>query len=302
MSVHFEWYIALAGLIVGFAVGMTGMGGGALMTPILVLLFKVQPLAAVSSDLVASLIMKPLGAGVHATSRTVQWRVVRWLCLGSIPSAFLGVVFLRSFGSGRTVQNVVSLALGSVVLMAVAAVIVKTLVDRRQHPSETDGEFASVEVRRGPTLIIGAVTGFIVGITSVGSGTLVIVALLFLYPRLRGSQMVGTDLSQAIPMVASAAVAHILYGDFQLALTLSIVAGSIPGVLIGSVISSHTSSGVVRSALTVVLVASGLKLVNVPTPAVGAALGVCVLVVASTGLHTWAARRRVRQPAVVLTA
>ena len=299
---HFEWYIALAGLIVGFAVGMTGMGGGALMTPILVLLFKVQPLAAVSSDLVASLIMKPLGAGVHATSRTVQWRVVRWLCLGSIPSAFLGVVFLRSFGSGRTVQNVVSLALGSVVLMAVAAVIVKTLVDRRQHPSETDGEFASVEVRRGPTLIIGAVTGFIVGITSVGSGTLVIVALLFLYPRLRGSQMVGTDLSQAIPMVASAAVAHILYGDFQLALTLSIVAGSIPGVLIGSVISSHTSSGVVRSALTVVLVASGLKLVNVPTPAVGAGLAVCVLVVASMGLHTWAARRRVRQPAVVLTA
>ena len=299
---HFEGYIALAGLIVGFAVGMTGMGGGALMTPILVLLFKVQPLAAVSSDLVASLIMKPLGAGVHATSRTVQWRVVRWLCLGSIPSAFLGVVFLRSFGSGRTVQNVVSLALGSVVLMAVAAVIVKTLVDRRRHPSETDGEFASVEVRRGPTLIIGAVTGFIVGITSVGSGTLVIVALLFLYPRLRGSQMVGTDLSQAIPMVASAAVAHILYGDFQLALTLSIVAGSIPGVLIGSVISSHTSSGVVRSALTVVLVASGLKLVNVPTPAVGAALAVCVLVVASTGLHTWAARRRVRQPAVALTA
>ena len=116
-----------------------------------------------------------------------------------------------------------------------------------------------------PTLAIGASIGFIVGITSVGSGTLVIILLLFLYPRLRGSQMVGTDLAQAIPMVGSAALAHIIFGDFKLGLTLSILIGSIPGVLIGASVSSYAPTAFLRGALAAVLLVSGLKLVNVPT-------------------------------------
>jgi len=119
--VHIDLFVALAGLIVGFAVGLTGMGGGALMTPILVLLFGIAPLAAVSSDLVASLIMKPVGAAVHAGRGTVRWNLAGWLALGSIPSAFLGVVFLKSIGSGSKLQTIVSVALGAVLLVAVAA-------------------------------------------------------------------------------------------------------------------------------------------------------------------------------------
>ena len=217
---HIDIYVALAGLIVGFAVGLTGMGGGALMTPILVLLFGVAPLAAVSSDLVASLIMKPIGAAIHAGRGTVRWNLAGWLALASVPSAFLGVVFLKSVG-GAKVQTIVSVALGAVLLVAVGALLTKMYLDHRNGTSR--GVDEKLRIKKLPTLAIGASIGFIVGITSVGSGTLVIILLLFLYPRLRGSQMVGTDLAQAIPMVGSAALAHIVFGDFKLALTLSAV-------------------------------------------------------------------------------
>jgi len=273
--------IALAALIVGFAVGMTGMGGGALMTPMLVLLFKVQPLAAVSSDLVASLVMKPFGAAVHLRSRTVRWPIVGWLCVGSVPAAFLGVVVLRQLGRGQAVQNIISLALGAVVLLAVGAMVVKTLIDRRQGGAPAAE--ATVHARPLPLVTLGAAVGFIVGITSVGSGTIVIIALLFMYPRLTGSSLVGTDLTQAIPMVGSAALAHILFGDFRLVLTASIVAGSVPGAVLGALISSRVPTRAVRAALAVVLVTSGLKLVGVPT--VGLAVGAgATLVVAAAAL------------------
>jgi uncharacterized membrane protein YfcA len=273
--VHIDLYVALAGLIVGFAVGLTGMGGGALMTPILVLLFGVQPLAAVSSDLVASLIMKPVGAAVHAGRGTVRWGLAGWLAIGSVPTAFLGVVFLRSIGSASKVEAFISVALGSVLLLAVAALLVKAYLDHRSRDAR--GEDEQLHVKKLPTLAVGASIGFIVGITSVGSGTLVIVLLLFLYPRLRGSQMVGTDLAQAIPMVGSAALAHIIFGDFKLGLTLSILIGSIPGVLIGATVSSYAPTAFIRAALTAVLLASGLKLVNVPTLAIGIALLVTIV-------------------------
>lgn len=291
---HFDPLVSLAGLIVGFAVGLTGMGGGALMTPVLVLLFHVQPLAAVSSDLVASLIMKPVGAAVHASRRTVYWPLALWLASGSIPAAFLGVLFLRLVGHGKSVQSVVAVALGAVLLVAVAAIGLKWALEHRQlrraGPLAADDH---PKVRRARTWAIGTVVGFIVGITSVGSGSLAIVLLLFLYPRLRGSRLVGTDLAQAIPMVGSAAVAHILFGDFKLGLTLSIITGSIPGVLLGATVSARARTGLIRAALAVVLLASGLKLVNVPTVGVGVALVVAVAALA-VGFFTVAPALRAR--------
>jgi len=283
--VHIDLFVALAGLIVGFAVGLTGMGGGALMTPILVLIFGIQPLAAVSSDLVASLIMKPVGAAVHAGRGTVRWNLAAWLALASVPAAFLGVVFVRSIGSASRVEAVISVALGSVLLLAVAALLLKMYLDHRNAPPQGGDE--PLRVKRLPTLAIGASIGFIVGITSVGSGTLVIVLLLFLYPRLRGSQMVGTDLAQAIPMVGSAALAHILFGDFKFGLTASILIGSIPGVLAGAAVSSYAPTVFLRGALAAVLLVSGLKLINVPTLAIGIVLLAAVLVL----LATWAVIR-----------
>jgi uncharacterized membrane protein YfcA len=298
---HIDLYIALAGLIVGFAVGLTGMGGGALMTPVLVLIFGVAPLAAVSSDLVASLVMKPLGAMVHAGKRTVQWPLVRWLSVGSVPGAFLGVTFLKMLGKGSAVQNVVQLALGSVLLLSVSALAAKWLIDRSQRGRRQEAQSAEpFEVRRLATAAVGLVVGFIVGITATGSGTLIIVALIVLYPRLRGSQTVGTDLTQAIPMVGAAALGHVLFGDFKLALTLSIVVGAVPGVLAGSLVSSRASTAPLRAALCVVLVASGLKLVNVPTLAIGVVIGLALLGAAVVFLASRLDARPQRQPAAEL--
>ncbi len=292
---HIDPLVALAGLLVGFAVGLTGMGGGSLMTPVLVLLFGVQPLAAVSSDLVASLIMKPVGAAVHVGRRTVRWPLVLWLSVGSVPAAFCGVVLLRLLFRSTSVQTVVQLALGSVLLLAVTTVGIKWVLDRRS-PRAARSLDTTIAVRPLPTAAIGAAVGFALGITSTGSGTLIVVALLFLYPRLRGSHMVGTDLTQAIAMVGSAAVAHIIFGDFRLGLTLSIVAGSIPGVLVGSLLSSRAATGFIRAALSVVLLVSGLKLVGVPTLDLGIALAGVVALVAGYALvtRTPAAPRLVR--------
>jgi uncharacterized membrane protein YfcA len=291
--VHIDLYVALAGLIVGFAVGLTGMGGGALMTPILVLLFGIAPLAAVSSDLVASLIMKPVGAAVHAGRGTVRWGLAGWLALGSVPAAFLGVLFLKSLGNAKHIQAIVGTALGAVLLLAVGALVLKMYLDHRtRHRRGSDDHLV---VKRLPTLAIGASIGFVVGITSVGSGTLVIVLLLFLYPRLRGSQMVGTDLAQAIPMVGSAALAHIFFGDFKLGLTVSILIGSIPGVLLGAAISSYAPTAFLRGALAAVLLVSGLKLVNVPTLAIGIVLLAAVLVLLSIWLAIRASGRTLRE-------
>ena len=290
---HIDLYIALAGLIVGCAVGLTGMGGGALMTPILVLLFHVQPVAAVASDLVASLVMKPVGAAVHAGRGTVRWALVAWLATGSVPAAFLGVSFLKWVGDGTRIQSIVSVSLGAILLVAVAALGFKMYLDRRS--GQAGGVEDALRVKKVPTLAIGASIGFIVGITSVGSGTLVIVLLLFLYPRLRGSQMVGTDLAQAIPMVGAAAIAHILFGDFKLGLTASILIGSLPGVLIGATISSYAPTLFIRGALSAVLLVSGLKLLNVPTLAVGIVLLLSVIALVAAWVRVRMSGRTLRE-------
>jgi uncharacterized protein len=273
--------LALAGLGVGIVVGLTGMGGGALMTPILVLVFGIPPIAAVSSDLAASAVMKPFGGWVHARQGTVNWRLVAWLCVGSVPSAFAGVLMLRLVGDDETVQHTIKIALGVALLLAAAGLLLKAWVTRRQRGG---GPPEPITVRPLPTLLIGVIGGLIVGMTSVGSGSLIIVALLALYPGLRANDLVGTDLVQAVPLVISAALGHAFFGDLQLDLAGAVLLGSIPGVLIGSRISSRAPAGVVRSALVIVLLASALKLLDVPTSAVGlitataAALAVAVAI------------------------
>ena len=289
VQVHLNPYIALAGLIVGFVVGMTGMGGGALMTPILVLIFHVEPLAAVSSDLVASMVMKPIGAAVHLRRGTVHWELVRWLMLGSIPSAFAGVFVLRLFGDSARIQNAVKVALGVALMFAAATIVAKSYLQARRRRAELAGLVSRhpgpLEVNVPLTVLTGALGGLVVGMTSVGSGSLIIVTLMLLYPALSGRELVGTDLVQAVPLVASAAIAHILFGDFQLGLTASLLLGSLPGVYFGAKVSSRAPDVVVRPALAFVLVASGLKLLTVPT----AALGWSLLALALAALALWGA-------------
>jgi uncharacterized protein len=284
---HLDGYVALAGLIVGFTVGLTGMGGGALMTPILVLLFKVQPLAAVSSDLVAAVVMKPIGGAVHLRRGTVNKRLVGWLAAGSMPSAFAGVLMLRRLGNGAGVQNNIKIALGIALLVAVGTMIVRALLDVRRRavkgrlvadPAGVADHAPEVRVRPLPTLLVGILGGLIVGMTSVGSGSLIIVMLLLLYPQLKASELVGTDLIQAVPLVASAALGHILFGDFQLSLTTSLLLGSVPGVYIGARVSAVAPGRVIRRALAFVLTASALKLLNMANVPLAVLLGACVVV------------------------
>jgi uncharacterized protein len=285
--VHLDLTVAAAGFIVGLVVGLTGMGGGALMTPILVLFFNVQPLAAVSSDLVASFIMKPVGAGVHLRRGTVHRSMVGWLMLGSVPAAFAGVLVIRALGDGQRVQDLVQIGLGAALILAAGTLALKAVMafrDKSRGVDETAGQVNDVKVRPLPTILIGVVGGLVVGMTSVGSGSLIIVALLFLYPRLKASQLVGTDLVQAIPLVGSAALGHLLFGDFRLGLTTSLVLGSIPAVYIGARFSSHASSVVLRRVLAFVLLASGLKLVQVGN----VQLGVIMVAVAGAALLVWA--------------
>jgi uncharacterized protein len=254
--------LTLAGVGVGIVVGLTGMGGGALMTPLLVLVFGVPPLAAVSSDLVASAVMKPFGGFVHARRGTVNWSLVRWLCLGSVPSAFLGVLLTRLLPDEAGVQRAVQLALGGALLLAVVGLVAKAYAGRRRPAA--DGPPSPIRVRPVPTVLLGALGGLVVGLTSVGSGSLIIVILLALYPVLRPNDLVGTDLVQAVPLVASAALGHLFFGDLHIDLAAAIILGSVPGVLLGARLSSRAPADVVRAALVVVLLASALKLFGAP--------------------------------------
>jgi uncharacterized protein len=272
---HFDYTMAAGSLLVSIIVGLTGMGGGALMTPMLTVFFGVPPLAAVSSDLVAAAVMKPVGSLVHLRHGTVNLRLVAWLCVGSTPAAFCGVLIARALGDGDQVQDVIATAMGVALLLAAAGLAVRgylAMADRAARRTERrtalPGSPASarppqITIRPVPTVLVGIVGGLCVGMTSVGSGSLIIVVLLALYPALKANQLVGTDLVQAVPLVWSAALGHILFGDFKLAVTAALLAGSIPGVIIGSLISARAPGGLIRRILAFVLLASALKMFDV---------------------------------------
>jgi uncharacterized membrane protein YfcA len=280
-----DWPLTLVGFPVGLVVGLTGMGGGALLTPILVLFFGVHPLTAVSSDLVASMVMKPVGGGVHLRRGTVRLDLVKWLAIGSVPSAFLAVFALRRFGSPAALEGVVKQALGAALALAVSAMFVKGVLQRRRVP---DGDDAHVAARPLVTALIGALGGGIVGLTSVGSGSLIIVLMMVAYPRLSARALVGTDLVQAVPLVASAGIAHLLFGSVELGLTASLLIGSLPGVWLGAHISARAADAYVRPVITLILTASAAKLLGA-----GNGLTVAVLaLVAAVGGTRIALRRR----------
>lgn len=288
---HLDGFVILAGAIVGFAVGLTGMGGGALMTPVLVLLLHVQPAAAVSSDLVASFFMKPVGGAVHLRRRTVHLRLVAWLVAGAAPAAFGGAALLNSLAHGKALQHDVQLGLGAALLVAVAGILLRALtappVPTAVAPER--GAAGVPPVRVLPTFLVGVLGGAVVGMTSVGSGSLMIVALMFLYPSLSGGQLVGTDLVQSVPLVGAAALGQLFFGHVQLGVTVSLLIGSLPAVYLGARLSSKAPMGALRPVLTAVLLLSGLKLVSVPTAALLPAFGVGLVAAGAVGLR---ARRR----------
>jgi uncharacterized protein len=278
-------YIVLGSAVVGFLVGLTGAGGGALMTPMLILLFGVKPSTAISSDLVAAVVMRPIGAAVHLRQKTVNLRLVGWLTLGSAPMAFFGSYLLHLIGSANAAETHVETALGAALLVGAAAMILRYVLDRRAGQMR-EGVVHNIPLRPLPTVAIGMTGGLVVGITSVGSGSLMIVLLLFLYPMLGANQLVGTDLTQAVPLTAAAALGALAFGHVELSVTTSLIVGSVPAVFVGSFLSSRAPDRFIRPAITFVIFASGLKYVGVSTTTLGWILcSVLLVAVAAWLIH-----------------
>jgi len=280
---HLDPYMIIGAAVVGLLVGLTGAGGGALMTPMLILLFGITPSSAISSDLVAAVLMRPFGAAMHIRKGNVNFRMVGWMVAGSVPTALLGSYLLHVLGAGATAdQTHVELALGIALLVGAGAMVLRYVLDRRAGHQRL-ATISDIAVRPLPTIAIGMVGGLIVGMTSVGSGSLMIVLLLFVYPLIGANQLVGTDLTQAVPLTAAAALGALIWGQVQFGVTASIVIGSVPAVLIGSYFSSHAPDHYIRPIITFVIFASGLKYVGVPTTA----LGIALASVAGVGLVAW---------------
>ena len=293
-------YVVLGSAVVGLLVGLTGAGGGALMTPMLILLFSVKPAAAISSDLVAAVVMRPVGAAVHLHKGTVNLRLVGWMSLGSVPMAFLGAYLLREMGNSSADQKNIEIALGAALLIGAAAMVLRYVLDRRSSRPRT-GKIAEIVVRPVPTVLIGMVGGLIVGMTSVGSGSLMIILLLFAYPMLSAGKLVGTDLTQAVPLTAAAALGALAFGHVEFGVTASIIVGSVPAVLIGSLLSSRAPDRSIRPAITFVIFASGLKYVGVPTYPLGWTMGGILLAGAAYWLAVRRPWRRDRPPGAAVT-
>ena len=270
-------YMVLGGAVVGLLVGLTGAGGGALMTPMLILLFAVKPSTAIASDLVAALVMRPVGAAVHLGRRTVNLRLVGWMAAGSVPAAFAGSCLLHLLGRTGGAERNVQIALGAALLMGAVAMLARRLLDTRSGQPRL-GDVRDLPVRPLLTLFIGVAGGLVVGVTSVGAGSLMIVLLMFLYPALGANQLVGTDLTQAIPLTLAAALGALLFGHVAVPVTASIIVGSVPAVLVGSLLSSRVPDRHLRPVITVVILASGLKYVGVGSRQLGLALIAVLLV------------------------
>ena len=253
--------LALAGAVVGFLVGLAGAAGGALLTPVLVLGFGLPGLAAVGIDLLTSLLVKPIGGAVHLRRRTARLDIAGWLALGSVPAATGGVALARALATPA--DPWLRPAIGAALLLSAAA----SLRRRRSGPegpgdATWPGARRAAATRPAATVLLGAAGGLLVGLTSVGSGSLVLAGLVLLYPDLTAAELVGTDLVQAVPLVAAAAVAHLVAGDVVLPVAAALSAGAVPGVTLGACVSSGARSRAVRPLVALLMVATGLLMVS----------------------------------------
>jgi uncharacterized membrane protein YfcA len=264
---HIDPFIVLGSAIIGLLVGMTGAGGGALMTPMLILLFSVKPSTAISSDLVASVLMRPVGAMIHRRAGTVNLGLVGWIALGSVPSALLGSYVLQAIGDTGSAQTEVETFLGVALLTGAAAMVIRFALDRRA--GTVRGRLRDIRLRPIPSLLLGILGGLVVGLTSVGSGSLIMVGLLFIYPAFRAGDLVGTDLAQAVPLTIAAALGALIWGHVEVSVTTSLILGSVPAVVVGSLVSSRVPDRYVRPVITLVIFASGLKYVGVDSRTLG---------------------------------
>jgi uncharacterized protein len=252
----------LSGFLVGAVVGVTGVGGGSLMTPLLVLLFGVSPVTAVGTDLLFAAITKTGGAWAHARRGGVDWKIVGLLAAGSVPAAALTLVWLHYFVSDqKALASVVSVGLGFALLLTAGALIFRERLRRWavRHNAGRPGATGIRTARR--TVAVGAVLGILVSVSSVGAGALGVTALFFLYPGLAAARIVGTDIAHAVPLTLVAGLGHAAAGVVDWSLLASLLIGSLPGIWLGSHIGQALPERFLRGALATMLVLIGGKLV-----------------------------------------
>jgi len=280
------WQFSLAGLLVGVLVGMTGMGGGSLMTPILILLFGFDAKVAVGTDILHGAIFKSFGAVRHRMLGTVHARLAAWMMLGSVPLSLLGVELANSIGDHRmtTLQKLV----GGALILGGTGFLAKTFV----HSRSSDAPFHLARRDKLIAIAIGGFGGFVVGLTSVGSGTFFGLAMLFAYP-LTAPKMVGTDMFHAAVLLWVAGISHLLHGDVDKHAMAWLLVGSIPGVLIGSHLAIRVPERSLRIGFGIVLLLSGMKLVGLPDAnyVIASILAVLALALAGWGAYELRLRR-----------
>lgn len=249
---------SLSGFAVGLIVGLTGVGGGSLMTPLLVLLFGIHPATAVGTDLLYAAITKSGGTWVHAKKGTVVWRIVGFLALGSMPAAALTLVLTHHFAPGGLggATRAITFALGIALILTAGALIFRQRILQwaRRHDPDT-------EHHPWKTVAVGATLGVLVSLSSVGAGALGVTALFFLYPKLPAIRIVGSDLAHAVPLTAVAGIGHWILGDVNWSLLVSLLVGSLPGIYIGSHLATRVPERILRPALAGMLVLVGAKLI-----------------------------------------
>jgi hypothetical protein len=251
---------SVAGFVVGAIVGLTGVGGGSLMTPLLVLGFGVPPVGAVGTDLLYAAITKASGSVGHALKGNVDWRVTGLLAAGSVPATAIAIALLAILPpSGATTRLVVSTALGFMLVLTALALVLRTRLLAWAQAGSGQGWIARHRV--AATVAIGAFIGFAVTFSSVGAGAVGVTAIVLLYPALATLRIVGSDIAHAVPITLLAGLGHLALGNVDGWLLASLLVGSIPGILLGTHFASNLSERVVRHCLAAVLLLAGTRLV-----------------------------------------
>lgn len=249
----------LSGFAVGIVVGLTGVGGGSLMTPLLVLFFGVAPATAVGTDLLYASITKAGGAVVHARRQTVRWDIAGRLAAGSLPGALATLAVLSTVHVDPSLLGVlVTRSLAVALILTAPAIVLK---DRIRQWARTAGRSTSATRADAPTVVAGFVLGVLVTLSSVGAGALGVVALFVLYPRLSSAETVGTDIAHAVPLTLVAGLGHAQLGTVDIGLLGSLLIGSLPGITFGSMLSSRVPEALLRSVLAAMLLLVGGRLV-----------------------------------------
>ncbi|CAG7614958.1 hypothetical protein PAESOLCIP111_01765 [Paenibacillus solanacearum] len=254
-----DWTIVLMGAFVGLLVGLTGVGGAALLTPVLVFL-GIQPTVAVATDLFYNSITKLFGSIQHIRQRTVQTSLVLYLAMGSVPSAIAAILLLKYYPPLHGYQDaIIKHALGIVLIIVALVSLVKVWFDKGGARTNRIQQKPLSE-KKALTILIGVVLGFVVGLTSIGSGSLFALAMMFLF-RLTAAELVGTDIVHAFLLVTAAGLMHAGFGTINYALAFNLLAGSVPGVLVGSSLSAKLPSTPLRTVMATIILISGIKLI-----------------------------------------